>query len=315
MLNDILQLSFIVGLLAGMIRMAVPILLAASGELVAERSGVLNLGVEGTMLIGAIASFLGTYHTHSLGIGVLCGIVAGGSLSLVMAFVVNTLKADQIITGLTINIFSSGITLYMFRTSFSGVATQNLPTIKTFAVLPIPVLSKIPFLGGLIFSQHLLTYVAILLVVLIYVFLYHTKYGLILRSIGDNPRAVDMKGININLYKYLGVIFGGMMAGLGGSFLPLVSAGIFSPGIIAGRGWIALALVILGNWKPFNILFSALLFGFLDTFQLQIQAIGINFPYQLLVALPYFLTIVVLVVGRSKSGAPLLAGRPYSREE
>jgi len=315
MLDDILKYTFLISLLTGMVRMAVPILLAAEGELIAERSGVLNLGVEGTMLIGAIASFLGTYYTKSLLMGVLWGILAGGLLSAVMAFVVTTLKADQIITGLTINIFSAGIALYMFRTAFTGVATQNLPTVTTFSKAPIPLLSKIPVLGTFVFSQHVLTYVAILLVFLIYLFLYHTKYGLILRSIGDNPRAVDMKGVNISLYKYSAVIFGGMMAGLGGTFLTLVIAGIYSPGIVAGRGWIALSLVILGNWNPFTILVSALLFGFLDTFQLQIQAIGINFPYQILVALPYLLTIIVLVIGRRKSGAPLLAGRPYSREE
>ncbi len=313
--NEILQFSFIISLFTSMFRYAAPIIFSATGELVAERSGVLNLGIEGTMLIGALASFLVTYHTQSLALGVLGGMLVGGLLSTLMAFIVVTLRADQIITGLTVNIFSAGITLYMFRAAFTGVATQNLPTIKTFEAINIPFLSNIPVIGPIFFSQHLLTYIAILMVVLVYLFLYHTKYGLVLRSIGDNPRAVDMKGVNISLYKYLSVIFGGMMSGLGGSFLTLVSAGIFAQEMVNGRGWIALAIVIMGNWKPFTILLSALLFGFLDTFQLQVQGIGIHFPYQILIALPYVLTILVLVIGRRKSGVPLLVGRPYSREE
>ena len=298
-MTDILKVTFIISLLSGMFRMAAPILFAALGELISERSGVLNLGVEGTMLIGGFAGFLATYNSDSLWLGVLWAVLAGGLMSALMAFVVVNLKADQTIAGLTVNILASGVSLYLFRITFDNVATENLATVDTFEAIPIPLLSKIPFFGEFLFNQHILTYLAIFLVLLLHLFLNRTKYGLVLRSIGDNPRAVDMKGVNVTLYQFLGVVFGGMMAGLGGSFLTLASAGLYSPGMVAGRGWIALAIVILGNWKPVNILWAALFFGFLDTFQLQVQGIGVDFPYQILLSLPYVLTIVVLVYGRA----------------
>jgi simple sugar transport system permease protein len=313
-MSDILQVSFIISLLSGMFRMAVPIMFAALGEMITERSGVLNLGVEGTMLVGGFAAFLATYQTGSLWIGLIWAVIAGSLMSSLLAFIVVILKADQTIAGLTINIFAAGISLYLFRVTFEGVATENLPTVETFEQVAIPLLSQIPYLGEFLFNQHLLTYLVLILGVLVHVFLFHTKYGLVLRSIGDNPRAVDMKGVNVTRYQFLGVIFGGMMAGLGGSFLTLASAGLYSPGMVAGRGWIALAIVILGNWKPINIVFSALMFGFLDTFQLQVQGIGVDFPYQILLAMPYVLTIVVLVFGRYRSGEPIALGKPYLRE-
>lgn len=313
-MSDLVKTAFLVSLLTGMFRMAAPILFAALGELVTERSGILNLGIEGTMLLGGFAAFLATYNTGSLWSGVLWGMLAGGLMSALFSLIVVTLKADQTIAGLTTNIFAAGVSLYMFRYTFADVATENLATVETFSEVPIPILSEIPFLGEVLFNQHVLTYLVIIMVFVIHLFLYRTKYGLALRAIGDNPRAVDMKGVNVNRYQYLAVIFGGIMAGLGGSFLTIASAGLYSPGIVAGRGWIALAIVILGNWKPVRILLAALLFGFLDTFQLQVQGLGFNFPYQALVALPYLLTIVVLVYGRAKSSEPLSLGKPYLRE-
>lgn len=313
-MSDILRISFILSLLSGMLRMATPILFAALGELITERSGVLNLGVEGMMIMGALAGFLGTYHSGSLWVGVLFAGLAGALLSVLFAFIVVYLNADQTISGLTVNIFGAGLSLYLFRVTFVGVATENLPKIQTFENISLPILSRIPFLGETLFRQYALTFIVLIIVVLIHLFLYKTKFGLTLRAIGDNPHAVDMKGINVSLYKFLCVAFGGMMAGIGGSFLSLASAGLYAPGIVAGRGWIALAIVILGNWKPVSILGATLLFGFLDTFQLQVQGIGVNLPYQFLVSIPYVLTIIVLVYGRAKSSAPLSLGNPYYRE-
>ncbi len=313
-MNEILQITFLASLLAGMFRMAAPILFAALGELVSERSGVLNLGIEGMMTIGGFAGYLAAYHTGSPWIGVLWSVIAGAAIGALMAFIVVILKADQTIAGLTVNIFAAGVSLYLFRLTFTNLGTENVKTVATFPTLPIPIISKFPLIGEAVFNQHWMTYLVLLMVLLVYLFLYKTKYGLILRTIGDNPRAVDMKGVKVTRYQFLGVVFGGIMAGLGGSFLTLASAGIFMPGIVAGRGWIALAIVILGNWKPGSILLSALFFGFLDTFQLQVQGIGFDMPYQILVALPYLLTIVVLVLGRRKSGVPLALGKPYLRE-
>lgn len=311
---DILQVTLIVSLIAGTIRIATPILFAALGELIAERGSVLNLSVEGTMLMGAFAGFLAAYQSGSLWLGVLAAMIAGGLLSLLMAFLVITLKADQIVSGLSLNIFASGLSFYIFRVVFSDVATENLPNIRIFEVFRLPFLSSLPVIGELFFAHHMLTYIAFLLVPAIYLFLYRTKYGLTLRCLGENPRAVDMKGVNIALYQYLAVIFGGMLSGLGGGFLTLASAGLFVPAIAAGRGWIAIAIVIFGNWKPLNILLAALFFGFLDSFQLQIQGIGVQLPYQLLLAMPYTLTILALVVSRHRSGMPLALGVPYIRE-
>jgi simple sugar transport system permease protein len=314
MLDDILTITFLVSLLSGMLRIAAPIMFAALGELITERSGILNLGVEGTMLMGAFVGFLATYQSGSLWFGVLAALLAGGAMGLLMAFMSSSLKVDQTVTGLALNIFANGLAFYGYRVAFKQFVSENLPTVRTFRPVPIPVLSRIPVLGETLFTQHTLTYMALVMVPVIYFFLYRTKFGLELRCLGENPRAVDMRGINIHLYQYLAVIFGGMMAGLGGAFLTLASAGLFVPDIAAGRGWIAIAIVIFGGWKPFRILAAALFFGLLDSFQLQVQGVGIQFPYQLLLALPYVLTIVALVVSRNRQGAPLSLGIPYTRE-
>jgi simple sugar transport system permease protein len=313
-MSDLLEAAFVASLLAGMVRIASPIIFAAMGELVTERSGVLNLGVEGMMLMGALVGFLVTFGTGSLWLGTLMAILAGGMLGLLMAFMSSTLKVDQILTGLAINLLVIGITTYGYRLTFTDVGTENPATIATYQTIQIPGLSEIPLLGPVLFSQPLLTYIALLLVPAISIFLYRTKYGLELRGLGDNPRAVDMKGVNITVRQYLAVMFGGMMAGLGGAFLTQVAAGIFVPQISAGRGWIALAIVIFGNWRPLWILLGALFFGFIDSFQLSLQAVGVDLPYQLLLALPYLLTILALVINRSRSQAPLSLGIPYHRE-
>lgn len=313
-MSELLETAFIVSLLAGMVRIATPILYGAMGELVAERSGILNLSIEGTMLTGAFIGFLVTYNTESLLVGTLAAMGAGAFMGLLMAFLASTLKVDQTISGLAINLLASGITFYWFRLSFADVGSQNLPTIPRFEVWRIPLLSQIPILGKILFSQHLLTYLAFLSIPLISFFLYRTKYGLELRGIGENPRAIDLKGINITVRQYLAVMFGGVMSGLGGSFLTLASSGLFIPEISGGRGWIALAIVIFGNWRPLWIMFGALFFGLIDAVQLSLQAVGVDLPYQLLLALPYLLTILALVLNRGQSQAPLSLGIPYRRE-
>jgi ABC-type uncharacterized transport system permease subunit len=314
-MSELFQATFIVSLLAGMIRIATPILYGALGELVAERAGVLNLSIEGTMLMGAFSGFLVAYHSGSLGLGLLAAVAAGGMMGLLMAFLASTLKLDQTVSGLALNLLSSGLTFYLFRLAFKNVASENLPSVSTFGVVRIPLLSQIPYLGEVLFSQHLLTYIALLMVPLISFFLYRTKPGLELRSIGDNPRAIDMRGRNVTARQYLAVIFGGMMSGLGGSFLTLASAGLFVPEISGGRGWIALAIVIFGAWRPSRILLGALFFGLIDAIQLSLQAVGVDLPYQLLLALPYVLTVLALIVNRGSSRAPLALGKPYYREE
>lgn len=313
MLNEFLNVTFIVALLAATFRMVTPILFTSIGLMVVERGGIVDLSTEGVMLMGALAGFTATFFTGSLWLGVLAGALAGGLISLLTSFLVVILKMNQSVSGIAINMLASGLSFYLFRLIYGGDG-ETVPTVSTFDPIKIPVLSEIPIIGNVLFSQYSLTYLSFIAVVLVWVFLYKTKFGLIIRCTGDNPHTVDTKGINVNLVHTMLLAFGGMMYGIGGAFLPLVATGLFVPGISAGRGWIAIALVIFGNFKPFPVMLGALLFGFLDALQLQIQGIGIDFPYQLLVALPYVLTIIVLVLGGKSSGKPLHLGIPYHRE-
>lgn len=314
MLTSILTEAFIVSLLVGTVRMATPLLFAALGELVTERSGILNLGVEGTMLMGAFIGFLTTSQTNSLFLGVLMAIFAGGVFGLLMAFLSYSLKANQIIAGLAINIIAAGISFFWYRVAFYARGGGDIPTVSIFPRLNFPMLSDLPYLGRIVFSHYSLTYLAFFMVLVVGFFLYKTKYGLELRCIGENPRAMDLKGINIGLYSYLAVVFGGMMAGLGGAFLTLGSAGLFVPEITAGRGWLAIVIVIAGNWRPGRILLVTLLFSLLDAFQMMIQGMGFQLPYQIFLAFPYFMAVVVLVLTRSRSESPAALGIPYNRE-
>ncbi|MDP7331742.1 MAG: ABC transporter permease [SAR324 cluster bacterium] len=314
MLDDIFQLGIVTSILATAVRMGTILLLAALGELVVERAGVLNLSVEGMMLSGAFAGFLGAYYSNSLWIGVLFAIIAGILISAIFGILAVILKIDQTVSGLTVNIFSAGLTFYMYRSIFPNVGATNIPALKPFTVHKIPFLSDIPIIGEILFSQYALSYIAILMMVLITFYLYRTKSGLILRTLGENPRAVDMKGINVTLYRFCAVLFGGMMAGLAGAFITLASVGIFVADITSGRGWLAIAIVIFGDWKPTKILWASLFFGFIDALQMQLQALGVQLPFQLFLAMPYILTTVAVFLARKRSGAPMALGIHYVRE-
>ena len=314
MLESIFSVAFATSLIAGTIRLSTPILYAALGELVTERSGVLNLGVEGTMLMGSFAGFYFAHRTGSQWIGFIMAMVIGGLMGLILTFLVATLKTNQAVAGLSLNILASGLSFYLYRVAFPNAGGSSMPTVPTFPETKIPILSEIPILGDALFNHVIITYLVFLFVPVMFFILYRTTIGLELRALGDNQRAVDTKGINIPLYQYMAVIFGGMMAGAGGSFLTLSATGMFVPNITAGRGWIALAIVIFGNWQPYMILLGSLFFGLLDSFQLQIQGVGVQMPYQLLLAIPYVLTIAALLVRQKRSGEPLALGEPYFRE-
>jgi simple sugar transport system permease protein len=299
-------------MLSGMMRIGTPILLAALGELVTERAGILNLGVEGIMLTGAFFGFLVAHQTESIPMALLVAMVAGGVMSLIMVFMAATLKVNQVVTGLALNLLASGITFYWYRVAFQSIGAT--PTVEIMKIAKIPLLSKIPILGEVLFSQYLLTYFAFIMVPVIWYFMNKTKYGLEIRCLGENPRAIDIKGINVTRLQYLATTFGGLMGGLGGAFLTVVSAGVFLPDMSAGRGWLAIVVVISGNWQPFRIVLAALVFSFFEAFQLQAQSLGVKFPYQILLALPYVIAIVFLVISRSRSEAPGHLGLPYNRD-
>lgn len=319
-MDDILTSAFVLGVLVSTVRIATPLLLAALGELVAESSGILNLSLEGTMTMGAFAGFLITSRSDNLWLGLLAAAVAGAGLSLIMALMTVTVKVNQIVAGLALNILGVGLAFFWFRTVFESGSSLDVPNVDTFEFATIPGLSRIPFLGDALFAQHWLTYFAILMVPVVWIFLTKTRYGLELRSIGHNPEACDMRGINIVPRQYVAVVFGGVMAALGGVFLSLASTGLFFPDIAAGRGWIALAIVIFGNWRASWVLWGSLFFGFIDALQLSLQAVGFRLPffgddYQVFLALPFVLTIVALVLNRSRSRSPLSLAIPYHRGE
>ncbi len=311
-MGDFFSVAFSVSVLVGAIRIGTPLLLAAIGEMVTERSGILNLGVEGTMTIGAFGAFVTVDQTGSLWLGALVGALSGLAVGWVMAVLTVTIKVEQVVAGLAINLLGIGFSFYLLRALFSDGGT-DVPSVGTFDVMAIPVLSSIPAVGEIFFTQHWLTYVAAILVPVTWFVLNRTGFGLELRSVGHNPAASDLRGIHIERIQYFSLLFGGFMAGLGGSFLSIFSTGLFFPTIAAGRGWIALAIVIFGNWRLGRIVAGAVFFGFLESYQLTQQALGSDLPQQLLLALPFVLTLVALVVNRSRSNVPMHLGVPYLR--
>ncbi|MFZ2101202.1 MAG: ABC transporter permease, partial [Oricola sp.] len=268
---------------------ATPLLIAAIGELVVERSGVLNLGVEGMMVIGAVCGFAAAALTGSPWIGVLAGIVAGALFSLPFAFLTLTLAANQVATGLSLTLLGVGLSGFIGE-SFVGRPGIRLPNIH------IPGLTDIPLVGRLAFGQDPIFYASIALTAGVAWFLFRTRTGLTLRSIGDNHKSAHALGIPVIRYRYLAVLFGGGCAGLAGAHLSLVYTPQWVENMTAGRGWIALALVVFASWRPWRVLAGAYLFGAVTIGQLHAQALGFGIPSQLLSSLPYVATIVVLVL-------------------
>ncbi|MEM7341719.1 MAG: ABC transporter permease [Actinomycetota bacterium] len=311
-MGDYLTTAVALSVMVGAVRIATPLLLAAIGEMVTERSGILNLGIEGTLTFAAFISFVTVDRTDSLVLGVLFGALAGVLVSLVMAVLTVTFKVEQVVAGLALNLLGVGFSFYLLRAVFDDGGT-DVPSVQSWNVVEIPGLSAIPWFGDVLFSQHWLTYVAFVAIPLTWLALNRTGFGLELRSVGDNPAAADLRGVNINRIQYLALAFGGLMAGLAGTFLSIFATGLFFPTIAAGRGWIALAIVIFGNWRLGRILVGAVFFGYLEAYQLTIQGQGTDVPQQLLLALPFVLTIVALVINRSRSNAPIHLGVPYLR--
>lgn len=276
-------------ILLTVITASTPLVIAAMGELVTERSGVLNLGVEGMMIIGAVCAFAVAQRSGSPLIGVGAGIVGGAAFSLLFAFLTLSLVANQVATGLALTILGLGVS-GMLGESFVGVPGVKLQPIA------IPLLADIPFVGPLLFRQDLIFYLSILLVVGVNWFLFGTRTGLKLRAIGDNHGSAHTLGIHVIRTRYLAVLFGGACAGLAGAQLSLVYTPQWVENMSAGRGWIALALVVFASWRPWRLLAGGYLFGAVTIGQLHAQAFGIGLPSQLLSALPYAATIVVLVI-------------------
>ncbi|CVI61951.1 Putative ABC transporter (permease protein) [Agrobacterium salinitolerans str. Hayward 0363] len=283
------MMDMLQAILLTVITAATPLVIAASGELVTERSGVLNLGVEGMMIMGAVCAFAAAHMTGSPYLGILAGIASGAVFSLLFGFLTLTLVTNQVATGLALTILGLGVS-GMLGESFVG-----LPGVKLQPIV-FPLLSDIPFLGPLLFRQDLIFYLSIALVAGISWFLFKSRMGLKIRAIGDNHASAHALGINVIRTRYLAVMFGGACAGLAGAQLSLVYTPQWVENMAAGRGWIALALVVFASWRPWRVLAGGYLFGAVTIGQLHAQAFGIGVPSQLLSALPYLATIVVLVI-------------------
>jgi general nucleoside transport system permease protein len=286
-----------------------PLVLAALGELVTEKSGVLNLGVEGMMLVGAVASFAVAATTNSPWLGVLAGVLAGSALSLIFAVLALTLMANQVAAGLALSLFGVGLSAFV-GLGYVAVVIEGIPP------LHVPVLSDLPIAGKLLFSLNPLIYLSFALFALVQWFLYRTRAGLVLRAVGEAPRSAHAIGYPVVRIRYFAVLFGGACSGLAGAYLAVAYTPLWVEGMTAGRGWIALALVVFATWKPWRVLAGAYLFGGVTLAQFQAQAIGLDMPSQFLAMLPYLATIVVLaIISRDAAtirlNAPTSLGQPF----
>ncbi|MCX5878134.1 MAG: ABC transporter permease [Deltaproteobacteria bacterium] len=313
MMSQVLEAAFISGLIGAMMRMATPIIFATLGEILAERSGVLNLGIEGIMLMGAMTGFLVSISTGSLWFGVLMAAVVGMALGLLMAFLSVHLGLSQHVSGLGITLFSAGLAMFIYRLHFGSPTVP--PTVEPFHQVAIPLLSEIPIIGSGLFKQYTLTYIAWLLVPAISILLYKTKVGLKIRTVGENPIVADTVGVNVTLTRTLCLVAGGALMGIGGAFLTLAHQNMFLIDVIGGRGWVAIAMVIFGNWDPVKGMLGALIFGCLDGLQLRLQGLGIKLSFHVFLMIPYLLTIVALVSVSRKASVPASLLKPYRREE
>ena len=303
----------LIALLATAVSAGTPLLYAALGEILCERSGVLNLGVEGMMLAGAVCGFLVAVGTTSPGAGVVAAMAAGAALAAIHAFMTITLRVNQIISGLALALFGTGMSSYL------GKHLIGVPLPVPFAPMPIPGLADIPVLGAVFFRQDALVYGTYLLVPLAWFWIHRTRPGLHLRAVGENPATADAMGVNVYRVRYAGILAGGMLAGLGGAYLSLVYAPCWVENMTAGRGWIALALVIFAVWSPVRAMAGAWLFGGIEALGFRIQVLGAALSPFFLKMLPYLFTIAVLVAftawsRRKRIGAPAALGLPYERE-
>ncbi len=313
MLENIFTMSFLVSLIASTIRLATPILIPALGQLYTQRAGILNLSVESTMVVSAVAGFAAAYFSGNLWLGALCGILFGVLWSLIMAWLSVTLRANQVIAGIGLNILGAGVAVYAYRVIFGILSLP--PTVTTFPNLNVAGLSDLPFFGPILFQHNVLVYLSFLLVPITWFILDKTTFGLKVKAVGEHPRAADAKGIDVLKTRYLAILIGGAYAGLGGAFMTTAYLNSFTDGVIGGRGYIAVSVVIFARFIPIRSMWGALLFGFASALQLRLQALGSDIPSQLLLMLPYLMTIIALIFASKKAAMPSAYTQPYSRME
>ena len=302
------------GFFAAMIRVAAPLACATIGEMFSERAGVLNLGIEGIMLLGAMSGFTAAYFSGSLWLGMAaaaaCGIVFGALMGLLTV----TLGLSQHVSGLGVTMLCSGISFYCYRLIF-GQPSQP-PNVQPFESVALPGFAAIPFLGTVLFDHVVLVYLVFALVPLAAWCLYRTPWGLALRTVGENPHAAASSGVSVVWMRYQALMISGALFGIGGAYFSLAQFNAFTFGVISGRGWVCIALVVLGRWDPWRCALAALLFGAVDALQLRLQSSGaIDLPYQLFLMLPFLLTVVAMALLSRNARAPAALLLPYRREE
>jgi len=310
-MNDILGPALITAIIASTIRGTTPILLAALGEAYVERSGQLNLGIEGMMVAGAFSSFAAGLASNSLFYGFLASVAVGLTLGLVFGILTVTLRVNQIVVGLGLTIFAHSMSSFLHRVIFGN---QFPILFGAGGTHELPLLSGIPIIGQALFNQHWLVYLTFALVPVLYVLMYLTRFGLRVRAVGETPWAADASGVNVYRIRYYTIMFGGLMASLGGAFMVLGDLAFFVPDMNMGRGYIAIVVVMLGKWNPIKVCWGGLLFGFALALTSALQVAGINISPDFILMMPYLVVIVVLLLFTRSTDLPSSLGLPYKRE-
>jgi simple sugar transport system permease protein len=309
-MSEVLTLAVLVGIINSMIALATPFLYAGIGEVFAQRSGVVNLGVDGIMLLGAFFSFYTVLLTGNLWLGLLVAALVGLAMGLVMSVVSVTLKAEQGVSGIGLYMLGLGLSSLLFK-----VLIGTVKTVEGFKPLPIPLLSDLPIIGPILFNNSVLVYGAFLLVPLAWVVLEKTGLGLKITAVGQNPAAADSLGISVTKIRYLSVCIGAVLAGIAGASLSISLLNLFQDDLTAGQGFIAVALVYFGGWNPWGVLAGALLFSVVNSIQLWMQVLGVKIPSSVAVMLPYLLTIAALTVTANRARQPAALNKPFERGE
>lgn len=313
-MSEILTSAFLIGLLAATLRAATPLILAALGESISQRAGVINVGLEGYLLAGAFGGYLGSHYTGSPWLGAVAGVLAGGAVALVAAYLMITRRANQIVTGLALMILVTGVVGTAYRIIFAGPTGQPVRTsVDAFQPSAVPGLSDLPWVGTIVFDQVAIVYLALIAVPFVW-WLMRRRTGLLVRAAGEHPEALEAAGGNVITVRYLCVVATGMMAGLGGAYLSIGQTDTFEEGLVGGRGFIALGVAIVGRRHPVGVLIAALVFSFADALQLWLPTAGVEVPNQLLAMLPYLATIIALagILGRVRHPNAFL--KPFVRQ-
>lgn len=308
MITELLSLNVLIGIATSGIRLATPYLYAAIGETFGQRSGVLNLGVDGMMLLGAYAGFFTAFTTGNLWLGLLAAIIVGAIMGLAMAFISVNLQAEQGISGIGIYLFGLGMSDLLFQKTLGTVET-----VRGFRPVTIPYLSEIPILGDIFFKHNILVYGAFALVPIAWFVLNKTTLGLKIRAVGENPQAADSLGVSVSGVRYFTLILGGILAGIAGASLSIALLNVFQVNLTNGMGFIAVALVYFGSWRPAGVLFGSLIFSLVNALQVWVQVKGIDIPSDIAVMMPYVLTILVLIFTVQRARPPAALTRPFER--